>query len=183
MSAQPTHHQSSLRPEEAFLSTLDAGMRVKLTLVLIPERMNGSLLAGTGKISLIQSWACRQAFPVKRLSLVRTDAQPGASLNRLLHALDGIIHLEVSLRLSIEDRVAELVDAILDVPEDFALMIFGYGVVEAQSVHRLMSRILDYQPPQMHIYMMTPAVPPLPKLPRLRVRPEVLEVGWPAEIT
>jgi len=120
---------------------------------------------------------------VKRLSLVRTDAQPGAFMNRLEHALDGIIHLEVSLRLSIEDRVADLVDAILDVPEDFALMIFGYGVVEAQSVHRLMSRILDYQPPQMHLYMIIPAAPPLPNLPRLRVRREVLQVAWPEGIT
>ena len=182
MSAQLTHSQLQSRPEAASLCTLDAGMRVKLTLVLIPDRVKGSLPAGAGEISLIESWTCRQVFPVKRLSLTRADAQPEAFLNRLQCALDGIIHLEVSHRLPIEDRVADLVNAILDVPSDFALMIFGYGVVEAQSVHSLMCRIIDYQPPQMHLYMITPVVPPLPNLPRLRVRREVLQVTWPEAI-
>jgi len=179
MNAQATHSHASAHPGEAFFCTLDAGMRVKLTLVLIPERMNGSLPAGAGEVSLIESWACRQVFPVKRLSLTRASAQPEVFLNRLRCALDGIIYLEVPHGLSIEDRVTDLVNAILDVPSDFALTIFGYGVVEAQSVHRLMSRILDYQPPQMHLYMITPAVPPLPNLPRLRVRRQLLQVTWP----
>jgi LuxR family transcriptional regulator, maltose regulon positive regulatory protein len=159
-------------------------MRVKLTLVLISDRANvyGPLSAGAGEISLIESWACGQVFPVKRLPLTRADAQPEAFLNRLQCALDGIVHLEVSHRLPIEDRVADLVNAILDVPSDFALMISGYDVVEAQSVHALMGRILDYQPPQMHLYMITPVVPPLPNLLRLRVRREVLQVTWPEAI-
>jgi len=183
MSAQPIHSHSSARPEEALLCTLDAGMRVKLTLVLIPDRVNGSLPAGASEISLIESWAGSQVFPVKRLSLTRADAQPEAFLNRLQCALDGIIQLEVPQGLSIEDRVTDLVNAILDVPSDFALMIFGYGVVEAHSVHPLMCRILDYQPPQMHLYMITPTVPPLANLPRLRVRRQVLQVTWPEGIT
>ena len=158
-------------------------MRVKLTLVLIPDRMKDTLPAGAGESTLIESWACRQVFPVKRLSLTRADAHPDALLNRLQSALDGIIRLEMSQRLSIEDRVTDLVNAILDVPSDFALMIFGYGVVEAHSVHPLMCRILDYQPPQMHLYMITPTVPPLANLPRLRVRRQVLQVTWPEGIT
>ena len=85
--------------------------------------------------------------------------------------------------MSIEDRVTDLVNAILDVPSDFALMIFGYGLAEAQSVHPLMGRILDYQPPQLHLYMITPVVPPLPNLPRLRVRRQVLQVTWPEAVT
>jgi len=182
MSAEPANSQQSSRPEEAFLCTLDAGMRVKLTLVLIPDCVNGSLPPGASENSLIESWACRQVFPVKRLSLTRADAQPEAFLNRLQCALDGMIHLEVSHGLSIEDRVADLVNAILDVPSDFALMIFGYDAVEAQSVQSLMCRMLDYQPPQMHLYLITPAVPPLPCLPRLRVRRQVLQVTWPEAI-
>ncbi len=158
-------------------------MRVKLTLILIPDRVKGSLPAGAGEISLIESWAGRQVFPVRWLSLTRAAARPEAFLNRLQCALDGIIQLEVSPGLSMEDRVTDLVNAILDVPSDFALMIFGYGLVEAQSVHPLLSRILDYQPPQMHLYMITPTVPPLPNLPRLRVRREVLQVTWPEGIT
>ena len=118
-------------------------MRVKLTLILIPDRVNGSLPAGAGEISLIESWAGCQIFPVRLLSLTRADAQPEAFLNRLQCALGGIIQLVVSQGLSIEDRVTDLVNAILDVPMDFALMIFGYGVVETQSVHPLLSRILD----------------------------------------
>jgi len=183
MGAQPTHSQLSPRPEEAFLCTLDAGMRVKLTLILIPDRVSGSLPAEAGELSLIERWACRQVFPVKRLSLTCADAQPEAFLNRMQGALDDIIHLEVSQGLSIEDRVTDLVNAILDVPSDFALMIFGYGVVEAQSVHPLMCRILDYQPPQMHLYMITPTVPPLPNLPRLRVRRQVLQATWPEGVS
>ncbi|MCJ7550748.1 MAG: hypothetical protein MUQ30_13830 [Anaerolineae bacterium] len=182
MNAEPTHSEPSSRPEEAFLRTLDAGMGVKLTLVLIPDGVLGALPAGAGEISLIEGWACRQVFPVKRLSLTRADARPEAFLNRLQCALDGIIHLEASHGLSIEDRVADLVNAILDVPSDFALMIFGYGAVEAQSVHSLIGRMLDYQPPQMHLYMIVPAVPSLPCLPRLRVRRQVLQVTWPEGI-
>jgi len=158
-------------------------MRVKLTLVLIPDPVNGSLLAGAGELSLIESWAGSQVFPVKRLSLACADAQPEAFLNRFESALDGIIRPEVSQGSSIEDRVADLVNAILDVPSDFALMIHGYGLVEAQSVHPLMCRILDYQPPQMHLYVITPTVPPLPNLPRLRVRRQVMQVTWPQGIT
>ena len=157
-------------------------MRVKLTLVLIPDCVNGTLAAGAGEDSLIESWVCHQVFPVKRLSLILADARPEAFLNRLQCALDGIIHVDVSHGLSIEDRVADLVNAILDVPSDFALMIFGYGVVEAQDVHSLMGRILEYQPPQMHLYIFAPAVPPLPNLPRLRVRRQVLQVTWPEAI-
>jgi len=154
-------------------------MRVKLTLILAPDRENASLPAGAGELSLIESWAAGQVFPVKLLSLTSADSHPEAFVNRLQSALDGIIHLEVSLEVSIEDRVTDLVNAILDVPSDFALIIFGYSLVEAQSVHPLICRILEYQPPQMHLYVITPAVPPWPNLPRMRVRRQVLQVTWP----
>jgi LuxR family maltose regulon positive regulatory protein len=57
----------------------------------------------------------------------------------------------------------------------FILAIDDYHVIQTQSIHQLLNFIVEYQPGQMHIVLLTREDPPLP-LPRLRARGQITEV-------
>jgi len=61
----------------------------------------------------------------------------------------------------------------LDQP--FVLVLDDYHFITAQAVHEALAFILEHQPPQMHLVLLTRTDPPLP-LARLRVRNQLVDI-------
>ena len=55
--------------------------------------------------------------------------------------------------------------------EPFSLILDDYHVIEEPSIHQAIDFLLEHQPPQLHLVILTRIDPPLP-LSRLRARAE-----------
>ena len=60
-------------------------------------------------------------------------------------------------------------------PDDFALILDDYHVIDAELVHDAVTFLVDHLPPQMHLVIASRSDPPLP-LARLRARGELTEL-------
>ena len=60
-------------------------------------------------------------------------------------------------------------------PHPFILALDDYHVIEAMPVHQQLDFLVEHQPPQMHLVLITREDPPLP-LARLRARGQMLEI-------
>ena len=74
-----------------------------------------------------------------------------------------------------EAILTTLLNEIAIIPQEFALVLDDYHVVNAPAVARALTFLLEHLPPQMHLVITTRADPPLP-LPRLRARGEINEI-------
>lgn len=91
---------------------------------------------------------------------------------------------EIDIDVSIEDAtnddpdnvVIDLLNAWIDLPHDLYLVLDGYGTIEEPAIHDLVSLMLDYLPPNAHILIAASVEPPLPNLPRLRVRRQMVRL-------
>ena len=68
-----------------------------------------------------------------------------------------------------ESVLTALLNEIAAIPEEFALVLDDYHVVDAPTIDQALTFLLEHLPPQMHLVITTREDPPLP-LPRLRVR-------------
>ena len=68
-----------------------------------------------------------------------------------------------------ESVLTTLLNEIAAIPEEFALVLDDYHVVDAQPIDQALTFLLEHLPPQMHLVITTREDPPLP-LSRLRVR-------------
>jgi LuxR family maltose regulon positive regulatory protein len=75
----------------------------------------------------------------------------------------------------VEIFLTSLINAAAAIPQDFALVLDDYHVIEAQMVHDAVAFLLDHLPPAMHLIIASRADPPLP-LPRLRARGQLVEL-------
>jgi LuxR family maltose regulon positive regulatory protein len=80
-----------------------------------------------------------------------------------------------SVEPSLLDATGELLNRLLAVEEDFALVLEDYHVITAEAIHSAIRLMVSYPPPRMHVYLVSRTVPPLP-LPRLRVRQQLVEI-------
>lgn len=157
----------------SWLERLDKGMAYRLTLLVAPK--------GSGKSTLLRQWVAARNWPVAWVAL-KTDHNTSARfLLDLIKALRGIEpKVEAILpRLrdgeALEDILIELINALTAVPDDFALILDDYHVIEAPLVHAVVEAMLEYPPPQMHMVIAARREPPLP-LSRLRVRRQLLRL-------
>lgn len=174
-------HSPRLRPERVarahLLQRLDSGLSGVLTLVSAP--------AGFGKTTLIAEWLSDCPRPSTWLSLDEQDSDPFRFLSYLtgalqliedeagqgiLAAMHGLSRPPAPIAL-----MPGLVDEIGAIPEAFILVLDDYHLISSQSIHDAVAFLVDHQPENMHLVIVTRADPPL-DLGRLRARGQLTEL-------
>jgi LuxR family maltose regulon positive regulatory protein len=168
-----------LLPRPRLIERLNAGLHRKLTLISAP--------AGFGKTALVTEWFHGADRPFTWLFLDEGDNDPVRFFTYLvatLQKIDGDLGQATQslLRSSgspqlppIEALVTTLINDIVTTPTPFVLVLDDYHLIRTYLIHDALAFLLNHQPPQMHLVIVTRQDPPLP-LPRLRVRGQVTEV-------
>jgi LuxR family maltose regulon positive regulatory protein len=152
------------------------GFARKLTLVCAP--------AGYGKTTLVSAWLRSVDQPHAWISLDEGDNDLVCFLNYLVTAfrqVDGEIgqavqHLLETPQLpSVEALLTELINDILTRSSSLVLVLDDYHTITESSVHEAVGFLLERQPPQMHMVVVSRQDPPLP-LSRLRGRGQITEI-------
>ena len=163
-----------LRPH--LIEQLNAGLDGKLTLISAP--------AGFGKTTLVSEWIADGERPFAWLSLDERDSDLTRFLAYLIAALQTITPslgkrvlgmLESPQPAPVESILTTLLNEIAAIPEEFALVLDDYHVVDALPIDQALTFLLENLPPQMHLVITTREDPPLP-LARLRARGQLTEL-------
>jgi len=183
-----------LVPRPRLIDRLNQGLHRKLTLISAP--------AGFGKSTLVSEWVdnIRSAAEnesqidnrIAWLSLDEGDNDPARFLAYLITALQ-IIDSSIGQQAQtvFQSQQQLLVDPILmtlvnDITQlsdphleksnkDFVLILDDYHVIEEPSIHQAIDFLLEHNPPQLHLVILTRIDPPL-SLSRLRVRNQMVEI-------
>ena len=160
------------------INLLNEGFSVghKLALVSAP--------AGFGKSTLVSEWieSCRR--PAAWLSLDENDNDSVRFLIYLISALQaispglgaGILDALQSQQLpSIETIQTTLLNEITAIPDDFALILDDYHLVDSKPIDEALTFLVEHLPPQMHLVITSREDPSLP-IPRLRARNQLTEI-------
>jgi LuxR family transcriptional regulator, maltose regulon positive regulatory protein len=170
------HPRPGFLARPRLLERLTQGTALKLTLVCAP--------AGFGKTSLLGEWVRRSRQPVAWLSLDQGDNDPARFWRYVAAALDGVrpgIHQQVTALLRgpqqppLEAVLTTVVNELAAVPEEAALVLDDYHLIEAPAVHQSLAFLLDRQPPQVRLVLASRSDPPLP-LARLRAGGQLTEL-------
>jgi LuxR family maltose regulon positive regulatory protein len=165
-------------PRQRLTDRLDAAIRGPLTVVSAP--------AGFGKTTLISNWlgpAARKGTRVAWLSLDQRDNDPALFWTYLVTAMraavpelgDAALPLFASPAASTGAALAALLNEIETLPHDLVLALDDYHVIESSEVHAGMTFVLEHQPPQLHLILITRVDPALP-LAQLRARGQLVEL-------
>ena len=163
---------------------LNQGFTQKLTLVSAP--------AGFGKTTLVAAWvralakdASEKHAQLAWVSLDGRDNDPIRFWSALLTALDqrapgyfrqALALLQAQSSPELESVLTILINRLAEATTPWVLLLDDYHVISEQTVHAQLSFLLERQPPNVHLLLLSRSNPPLP-LPRLRAQGEVLEVG------
>ena len=148
----------------------------KLTLI--------SASAGYGKTTLVTEWVRGLQTKSAWLSLDETDNDPARFLTYLIAALQLIDKsigektrpmLQSPQPLPSELVMTTLLNEIAIVPTSFILVLDDYHLIQALPIHSQLDFLVEYQPPHMHLVIITREDPPLP-LARLRARGQMVEI-------
>ncbi len=150
----------------------------KITLLSAP--------AGFGKTSLVSIWLQDSDFQIAWLSLDKDDNDQARFIAYLVAALqkaDGEIGKSVHLMLgsSLKPGMEMLISALInDISNQgdqsqIVLVLDDYHLIEDQSIHKALTFLIEHQPPQLHIILISRDDPPL-HLSLLRGRGEMTEI-------
>ncbi|RMF03819.1 MAG: hypothetical protein D6768_04950 [Chloroflexi bacterium] len=152
----------------------------KLTLI--------SAAAGFGKSSLVNCWLHVQkqdlgdaAPKAAWFSLDEGDNDPVRFLTYLVAGLQtidpnlGQTLLQVPQLPPPEALATALINNLATVPDKFVLALDDYHLISTPYIHQFIEFIIERQPPQMHLVLITREDPPLP-LSRLRARGNAIEI-------
>ncbi|AMO24119.1 LuxR C-terminal-related transcriptional regulator [Ramlibacter solisilvae] len=178
----PPHIGSRFIARKHLLEQLSDGRRCSFVLV------TGG--AGFGKTILLAQWRrelMKAGDEVSWLSLGHDDRQLAgfstylaAALRRLGIPVDADMLLEGGdgdLARSLDAVVAATVNSAAGIPKDLYLIIDDYHHVDDQRAHRLVQKLIDHCPANLHIAIASRAAPPL-AISRLRVLGRVTEIGF-----
>src|SRR5215469_10058601 len=156
---------------------LQQGVAGALTLVSAP--------AGFGKTTLLAQWLAQSGAPAAWLSLEPEDNDPVRFLTYLIAALQTVdTHLGAAAlellrtpRPPPPEMVVDLLtnDLMRYAAGDYLLVLDDCHVLTAEPIHRALSYLVEHQPPQLYLVLVTRADPPLP-LARLRACGQLTEV-------
>ena len=150
----------------------------KLTLLSAP--------AGFGKTSLVSNWLNKSDFKIAWLSLDKDDNDQARFIAYLIAALqkaDGGIGKSVQPMLGSSPKPAmEMIISTLindfstqGSQSQIALVLDDYHLIEDQSIHKMVTFLIEHQPPQLHLVLISREDPPL-HLSLLRGRGEMTEI-------
>ena len=155
---------------------LDEGSNRKLTLV--------SAMAGFGKSTLVSGWIAERGVQAAWLSLDQGDNDPVRFWMYLIAAIQ-TIHKEIGVEArqiisapqlrSTEPVVISLINDISQLAENLILVLDDYHVIEAAQIQEDLSYLLEHQPPNLHLILITRVDPPL-SLARLRAHGRLVEI-------
>ncbi|MDF3887319.1 LuxR C-terminal-related transcriptional regulator [Cupriavidus basilensis] len=143
--------------------------------------------AGFGKTILLAQWRqelMKTGIDVTWLSLSHDDRQFSSFCTYLLAAFqrlgmraDDVVPDAAGSDQSMEALVAVATSAVEEIDRELYLLIDDYQHVEAPAAHRLMQKLLDHCPANLHIVIASRTVPPL-SLGRLRMQGQVSEIDF-----
>jgi LuxR family maltose regulon positive regulatory protein len=158
------------------IQQLNEGMARELLLVCTP--------AGFGKTTLVADWAASASRPVAWLSLDPEDNDPARFWRYVVAALDraceGLAEqvlplLNLPSVMSAQGVVTALVNQLQAAPEELALVLDDYHLIESESIHDAIAFLLGHLPLRLHVVISSRTDPPLP-LARLRARGQLAEL-------
>jgi LuxR family maltose regulon positive regulatory protein len=158
------------------LAALDEELHSHLILVSAP--------AGFGKTTLLSQWIATRGVRCGWLSLDQADNDPIRFCTYVIAALQRIVPgvgqatkewLHAPQPPPVESILTLLINDLYALPEDVALVLDDYHVIDAGAVHRAVTYLLDQCPPPLHVVIATRADPLLP-LARWRARGQMVEV-------
>ena len=170
--------RQKLVPRPRLIEKLSLGLEKPLTLISAP--------AGSGKTTLLSSWKVenRENLPVAWLTLDAGDNDPVRFFLYLAVAMDSLhagITEETQLLLrspqseTTEVIITSLINDVMHFSREFVMVLDDYHVITSQVVNGAIKLLVDHQPPQMHLVILTRADPPL-ALAKLRARGELVEI-------
>ncbi|MEI7988273.1 MAG: LuxR C-terminal-related transcriptional regulator [Chloroflexota bacterium] len=155
---------------------INGGLDRSLILVSAP--------AGYGKTTLVSRWLKESKSPYAWISLDSSDNDPNRFLQYLLAALQPIAPgiendllgmLQGIQPTQFENLINLLANELASVSDPFVLVLDDFHVIQSEAVLRILSYLLEHQPNQMHLVILTRTDPPFP-LSRLRVRGQLLDI-------
>jgi len=143
--------------------------------------------AGFGKTILLAQWRqelMKTGVDVSWLSFSHDDRQFSSFCTYLLAAFqrlgmlaDDAVPDAAGSEQSLEALVALATSAVEEIDRELYLMIDDYQHVEAPASHRLMQKLLDHCPANLHIVIASRTMPPL-SLGRLRMQGQISEIDF-----
>jgi LuxR family maltose regulon positive regulatory protein len=140
--------------------------------------------AGYGKTTLVSNWLKEKKFPSTWLSLDGGDNDPIRFLQYLIAAVvliapgieeDAIGMLQGIQPAQFESVINLLSNELASFSDPFILVLDDFHVIHSEAVLKILSYLLEHQPPQMHLVLLSRTDPPLP-LSRLRVRHQLMDI-------
>ena len=163
-------------PRPRLTEEMNQVLERKLALVLAP--------AGYGKSTLVADWLASAPAPGAWLSLDVGDN----SLSGFLHYLVGAIqtiHPNVGYELlallrssedpPIEVLVASLIRDLVQIQQDYVLVLDDYYFIKQLIIHDFMNQLIHFAPPSMHIVIISRVAPPL-SVHRLRMNGQLVDI-------
>jgi len=83
--------------------------------------------------------------------------------------------LQASQPLAPGPLLSSLLNDLAAIPPSFVLVLDDYHLIQTLSIHQQLGFLLEHQPPQMHLVIVTREDPPL-ALPRLRARGQMADI-------
>jgi LuxR family maltose regulon positive regulatory protein len=155
---------------------LNSGLSRKLILVSAP--------AGYGKTTLLSDWIIQNKIPAAWLSLDNGDNDPAVFLSYVISGIQSI-HKEFgqsALRLlnspnspSVESIAGLLINEIIDIDQNFLLVLDDFHLINSDEVSKLVTYLLDHIPGNIHIVILTRSDPAL-SVSRLRSQHQLVEL-------
>jgi len=161
------------RPQ--LVERLDRGLTRQLALVSAP--------AGFGKSTLVAAWLAARGRHAAWLSLDTGDNDPARFWSYLIAAIQSV-HPDVAearqmvgapqLR-SAEPVVVSLLNEIAGLAGDLTVVLDDYHVIREAQIHEGLGYLLEHQPANLHLVLITRVDPPL-SLARLRAHRRLVEI-------
>ena len=143
-----------------------------------------SAKAGSGKTTVVCEWLHLQKRPAAWLSLDANDNDPRRFFAYLVAALQrlqiqigqGVLaQFDTPQVPEVEALVAELINEVAANSTSFILVLDDYHLIQNEWIHEAVGFLVEHQPPEMQLVLITRVDPPLP-LARLRGRGLLTEI-------
>jgi LuxR family maltose regulon positive regulatory protein len=174
-------------------SLLDHGNQYKVVLLVAPS--------GAGKQRLIQRWLEQSAVSPVWISVDHQDTNLQdflgmffVELTRWDQNFAGLVEGRAGssadqngyhptdpgtmqgMQPGLENLLIQTLNCLMELPDDRHIIIHNYHNLRDPGIHPVISYLIDYLPPNIHLIISSQELPAL-QIPRLRARRELLEIG------